>query len=277
MIKANHHKFLIDNMENIEIVLVSNAGMLLKYKNIKVLIDGIYIDETGYFSQVPDEVVKQYEAGTGDFGDIDYILFTHDHEDHFSMRALQNYLATNNPEAVFLPHMKNVYKEKLKEKYKDREINFIDNYKTQKHTRYIINDEMKIDVYPATHSGEKFASICNLCYLITINNEKILFTGDVDMKESNFWYVPELGKINTLVVNTVFLQNTEGRRIINEYIDPDKVLVCHIPFEEDDKFSWRKYITTTKKKYKDYLPQITLLMDKKQKVLLPKKYNIYKK
>lgn len=264
-------------MENIEITLVSNAGMLLKYNNIKILIDGIYIDETGYFSQIPEDVIKQYDNGTGEFGNVDYILFTHDHEDHFSMKALQRYLEQNNPQGVFLPHMKNIYKQKLIERFKDKEINFIENFKTQKHMRYIIDDDIKIDVYPATHSGEQYKQICNLCYLITVKNEKILFTGDVDMKESNFWFVPELEHINTLVVNTVFLQNTEGRRLINEFINPEKVLVCHIPFEEDDKYNWRKYITTTKKRYKDYLPQITLLMEKSQKIFIPKHFNIYKK
>lgn len=255
-------------MNNIEIILVSNSGMLLKYNDIKILIDGIYIDKTGYFSQIPEEIINQYKNGTGEFGNVNYILFTHDHQDHFSIKALETYLKYNTPQGVFLPHMSSIDKENLKEKFKDKKITFIESLKNQKHMTYIINKEIKIDVYPTTHCGKEFENVCNLCYLITINDEKILFTGDIDMKESNFWFINELGKINTLVVNAVFIQNTEGRRLISEFINPQKVLVCHIPFEEDDRHSWRKHISSTKKRYKGCLPQLILLMEKKQGVFV---------
>lgn len=38
------------------IVYISNAAILLQYRGVKVLIDGLYRDTSGYFSQLPDAV-----------------------------------------------------------------------------------------------------------------------------------------------------------------------------------------------------------------------------
>lgn len=255
-------------MSNIEMILVSNAGILIKYECIKILIDGIYIDETGFFSQVPEKVIKQYKSGKGCFGNIDYILFTHNHQDHFSMKALQIYLKYNTPKLVFLPCITTDESENLKKKFEMKNIKFIESLKIKQHKKYIIEQNIMIDVYKTTHCGEEFKDICNLCYLITINDKSILFTGDADMNESNFWFINKFKNVNILIINGVFFQSNEGKKLIKELINPDEIIVCHIPFQEDDKNSWRKYILRAKKHYKGYLSKITLLMEKDQNIFL---------
>ena len=79
-------------MENmVRATLISNAGLLLEYRGVKLLVDAIY-HTTDPFSTSPPAVWSAMLAGEPPFDGVDTLLFTHDHPDHFSPERLMQYL-----------------------------------------------------------------------------------------------------------------------------------------------------------------------------------------
>lgn len=70
--------------EQVKATFLVNAAVLLEFRGTKLLIDGIY-DENGHcFSNLSERQWEKLKAGEGEFAGIEYLLFTHEHGDHFS-------------------------------------------------------------------------------------------------------------------------------------------------------------------------------------------------
>ena len=90
-------------MENmVRATLISNAGLLLEYRGVKLLVDAIY-HTTDPFSNPPPAVWSAMLAGEPPFDGVDTLLFTHDHPDHFSPERLMQYLRYRTVRQVVLP------------------------------------------------------------------------------------------------------------------------------------------------------------------------------
>jgi L-ascorbate metabolism protein UlaG (beta-lactamase superfamily) len=82
-----------------EVVYVANEGFLLLLNGRKILVDGLY--------QLADPVLPaptvrdMVENGRPPFDDVDLILATHAHPDHFLARSVVTYLR-RSPRAVFV-------------------------------------------------------------------------------------------------------------------------------------------------------------------------------
>ena len=83
--------------------LIANAGILLEIDGIRFLIDGLHHSSQYPFSPVPQAMLDQMLRGEGPFRDADFLLFTHDHPDHWSPALTQVYLQANRVRRVLLP------------------------------------------------------------------------------------------------------------------------------------------------------------------------------
>ena len=83
--------------------LIANAGILLEIDGIRFLIDGLHHSSQYPFSPVPQAMLDQMLRGEGPFRDADFLLFTHDHPDHWSPALTQAYLQANRVRRVLLP------------------------------------------------------------------------------------------------------------------------------------------------------------------------------
>ena len=83
--------------------LIANAGILLEINGIRFLIDGLHHSSQYPFSPVPQAMLDQMLRGEGPFRDADFLLFTHDHPDHWSPALTQAYLQANRVRRVLLP------------------------------------------------------------------------------------------------------------------------------------------------------------------------------
>jgi len=82
-----------------EITLVGNSGFLITVGDNKVLIDALYeAFEHGY--QIPPTVMESLMNATPPFDNVDLILATHKHADHFSVKTVRRYLE-KYPEVKF--------------------------------------------------------------------------------------------------------------------------------------------------------------------------------
>ena len=87
----------------IQATLVSNAGILIRYKDIKVLMDGLYDDKGHVFSRMPKKIEEMVMNGDAPFDHIDYLIFSHRHLDHYCERKVTAYLKKHSVKRIFLP------------------------------------------------------------------------------------------------------------------------------------------------------------------------------
>ncbi len=90
----------------VEILHLGNEGFLLTGKTPegdtqKVVIDGLYGDGLSGYPAVPIELRRPLEAAEGRFADVDLVLASHLHPDHFNAEAVARHLDAN-PGARFV-------------------------------------------------------------------------------------------------------------------------------------------------------------------------------
>lgn len=257
------------NENKINISLIANAGVLVEYRGVRFLLDGIHYDSRHYFSKVPDILLEELLSGRGRFSNIDYLLFSHNHVDHFSPKHTIQYLKNNDVKSVYLPKDGEGKFQELK--------NFMqENGVIQKQLKmpigsaytYLVGGDMGITVFQCTHMGDQFADVENYCYLLTLGGKNILFTSDGDYKKEYYEEILKKAHIDVLFVNPLYLNTVEGRTVIMDTLKPERIIIYHIPFEEDDNVNFRKMVKKDMEKFKKELSPMTALWNKEQMIEL---------
>lgn len=85
-----------------QIVNVGNAGIYLTDEKQSILIDGLYgVNE--FFHDRPQLLLKAASGQTRSFRNIDNLLFTHRHQDHFDSQLVNAYIKNNQVGHVYVP------------------------------------------------------------------------------------------------------------------------------------------------------------------------------
>jgi len=87
------------DLAGMQVLYVGNSGILISVGDQKILIDGLFEGFDQECSLTPD-VYDQVVNAQPPFDDIDLILATHDHADHFNLEPVRQYLQLNQ-DAVF--------------------------------------------------------------------------------------------------------------------------------------------------------------------------------
>lgn len=74
---------------------LANEGVLARLPEGTVLIDGLFGDGLSEYAVVPRAARDSLELAEGEFGDIDLVLVTHVHRDHFDPFAVERHLLSN--------------------------------------------------------------------------------------------------------------------------------------------------------------------------------------
>lgn len=251
--------------DNVLITLIANAGVLVEYKGTKILIDGIHYDNRHYFSKVSDEVLKSMTEGNGKLRNIDYLLFTHNHVDHFSPKYTMKYLERNTISRIYMPKTGDGKFNELQNFILDKDIpyRFLE-IPLGKKISYMLNENMGITIFNTVHMGDQFKDVENYCYVITAGEQNILFTADADYNLGYYRQVLGNLKIDVVFINPLYLNSADGRKVVTEVLKPKKTVIYHIPFEEDDKVNFRKMVKKDTEKHKRNMPEIIILSDEFQ-------------
>src|SRR5659263_724469 len=89
----------------ITFTLIANVGILITYKNTRILLDGIQSEGDLPFSKTPPALLSQMltPGGTGSCNNLDYLIFSHSHPDHFSPDIVVQYLRCNRVKRILYP------------------------------------------------------------------------------------------------------------------------------------------------------------------------------
>jgi L-ascorbate metabolism protein UlaG (beta-lactamase superfamily) len=161
---------------------VDNAGFMITAGDKKVLIDVLL---EGYLmgTYAPQETMQRVANAAAPFDQVDLILATHAHPDHFSAELVSRHLR-NNPEAVFVSTREAA--SQIRGAGDDLAARIIPiSLETGESQRLTVND-IELECLHLTHGDD---SILNLGFLIAIEGVTFFHVGDMNVDSSIGDYV----------------------------------------------------------------------------------------
>jgi L-ascorbate metabolism protein UlaG (beta-lactamase superfamily) len=248
------------------ITLLANAGILINTGSIRLLVDGLYSDTGHTFSAIPPEVESRLFEG--ELGQVQYLLFTHLHPDHFDMYKTIEFTDTNKVRGVLLPRVDSMDAEMkvLILALRDNKTHALPLALKRGEQRYVAAGiDTEIVAFGTSHIGMQYRNVLNVCYLVKAGGKTLLITGDSDFDAADFVPVLDSGSIDAAIVNPLFMQVKQGAELMRR-LSVDSVILCHIPFTGEDPNNLRGMALRQVKRYKDEAYNIMPLMEPMQSV-----------
>jgi L-ascorbate metabolism protein UlaG (beta-lactamase superfamily) len=220
---------------SLAITYIANEGVLISAGDKQVLIDGLHREyKPDYLFPAP-ALLSTLEQAREPYNNIDVLLVSHLHLDHF------------HPESVGL-HLKNnksaqlISSEQIVSGVKEKFANFpeIESRVKQvtpgwKSQTTVEHAGIKIKVLGLKHSGSNFTWIQNLGHVIEIGGKKLLHIGDADMTAENFSsFRLHEENIDIAFIPYWFLFSEKGRALVTEQFRPKQIIAVHVSPSEAD-------------------------------------------
>jgi L-ascorbate metabolism protein UlaG (beta-lactamase superfamily) len=207
----------------IEVTFIGNAGFMITIGDKKILIDAL-VERPA----IPGEVAVPLETAQGPFEDVDLILATHSHSDHFSADKVHSHLE-NNPEAVFVSGQDAVSMVNALGAVRDRTLPIRLRQRAGERTQLAVNG-IGLECIHLSHGGD----ILNLGFVITAEGRRVFHPGDMDPATVSVAELQRHGLPDKQIdVSFVahFMLITEGDHAhITEGIQADYVIAMHYRF-----------------------------------------------
>ena len=217
-------------MNCIKISQVVNAGVLIETGNKKILIDGIHCTDTHEWSFIDEGLMNQIIHKDKKFHDINLLLFSHQHVDHFNKEKVFEYIKYNHVEKLAICDL---YDEKLNNygileelKTDFNEVGTIDTY------------DIKVKYFKTKHLKHEQFGINHYSFIINIRNINILYMGDADFSNEKMFDLLKNCKINVMIAPFLIATHKAGKGFINK-INPYLLIINHLPNKKDDKYNYR--------------------------------------
>lgn len=235
--------------KELSITLLANAGILIDTGNYSFIIDGLYSDTGHMFSVLPEDIERDLIEGAGELGSVKYLLFTHLHPDHFDKYKTSLFIKKHKDCRVILPISEEDTEtmDFLIENQPNIEPLDLEKGQTK---RIGLDNETEITAFASGHLGDRYKDIINICYILEAGEKKILITGDADCSFDDFIPAAGYGRLDAIIVNPLFFQAKQGAEIIRE-LSPDRLIIYHIPSEENDPYNLRRMVQNQIRRYKD--------------------------
>lgn len=223
--------------EDLAITLVANAGVLVEYDGVGLLVDGIHHEKGHPFSQVDETDLTRMRQGDYPFTQLDYLLFTHEHPDHCTPQRVLEHVRQRPVKGLFLPdasqgspQLAGLLDYLRRQSIPHRTLGLAPG-----HTRHFtLNEDLRLTVIGTRHMGPQYQSVRNDCFLLSVKNTNLLFTGDADYIADYFTAALTDVPVDAVFVNPVFYHNKNGQEIINTIFRPRHIVIYHMPFAPDD-------------------------------------------
>lgn len=209
------------------ITSTANAGLLIETGSVRLLVDGIRRAPFPPFLPTPPDILAEMLTGpeTSRWRNIDFLLFTHLHPDHFDADAVQAYLAANRVREMIAPQAPFAAQGAAK----------ITAFPLANGAArdFSLGGEITLRAIGTAHAGEQFAAIRNHAYALDCAGTRVLIAGDGGYEAD--WYLPA-GRVNAIFVNPLFL-NSRAMPALIERLAPETVYVYHLTRDGEDSQS----------------------------------------
>lgn len=231
-------------MNETNVTYVANAGVLINLAGKKILIDALCNSSLPIFQNTPVDIYNQIMRNISPYDNIDLILITHNHEDHFDAKMIGQYLDQHvNTVVISTEGVISELRNRISDPKDPRLIAI--NPQLYCAERIRVKD-IDIQAFSMTHDGKEYVDVKNLAFLITYGRI-ILHIGDAAPIKDNYQALNlRQHNIDLLIANFPYVGLPSARQIIKDYINPKSIAVVHLPIKDHDNYGW---IHSTKKSY----------------------------
>ena len=195
-------------------VLVSNAGVVVVHKGVRILLDGLYKDLGKNFTDLPEWAWKLMKKGKGELANV--------------------YMAVNNVKGICFPPIDETPGLAAAEaEYVDKIIKFDQNNEA------VLEQDIKLKVFTTRHVDKQYYNVPNQCFRLDLDGTKLAFLSDVDYFEEAFAEEEDF-IADIAFVTPIFYNHPKGRRILRENMKVKETIIYHLPSPEDDRFMYFK-------------------------------------
>ncbi len=246
-------------MEKIKLTQIVNMGLLIEGNNKKILIDGIHSVKTHEWSTVNNNLMNYMINGKEKFRDINYLLFTHQHSDHFNLEKTYEYIRNNEVEKLLTTKLNdttlktsNLLIELNREYYEVGSLN---------------SDVIKISYIRTKHLSHEKIGIEHYLFIIEVNNKNILFLGDADFCKTELIQVLIDFSIDIIVAPFIIINSIHGRNFVKR-LNPQLLVLNHLPNKDDDSYNFRNSTEKNIQKYKNEIPDTVIFQNLYDELIL---------
>jgi L-ascorbate metabolism protein UlaG (beta-lactamase superfamily) len=222
----------------VEITYIANEGALISSGDKQVLIDGLHREYKPDYMYPPPALLEKLEKADKPFDEVDIILVSHVHLDHFHPQSVGLHLK-NNPRALLLSSdqvvasVANEFGEYRAISSRVKPISWRWKEKVVRRERGI-----SITFLGLRHANKQFESVQNLGHIIELGGKKLLHIGDADMPVENFERFNLADeRIEVAFIPYWYLLYPLGQSIVKEHIKPRHIIAVHISPAESAKVS----------------------------------------
>lgn len=226
--------------EHLEIMVLANAGVVIRAGDASIFVD-ILEDAGPYpFNGLPDSVLAEMEQGENKWRNAQYLIFSHEHPDHFTPSLIRRYLAHNTVRRLVIPNRPDKENQQLLTELTQSRapVWTLPDQMGQKHT-FVLQKDILLHTACTSHTGNMFQNAtCNLL-LFSLMGRNILLLSDCDSREPEAYQWLKDISIDLAFVNPFFFASDTGQQCLKRYINPKKVVVYHLSEEAIDKMRVR--------------------------------------
>ncbi|MCP5112912.1 MAG: MBL fold metallo-hydrolase [bacterium] len=228
----------------VQVTYIANAGFLIEAGESKVLVDALFNDQSIQYAHVPsDETLEKMAAAEPPFDNVDLILVTHRHRDHFEAGLVADFLASS-PETILVAPPQAVESLEDVEGLGARVRSIhpdLHGFETVTEAgiqvkAYRLNHSAYMETDPVTgEERDRHEGVQNLVYVVELAGRRILHTGDavfsqsLEMFENDLFHKVDLD----LVFVEFFDWSEETARVFKDWMTPDHIVFMHLPREQN--------------------------------------------
>ena len=210
----------------VTVTYVGNSGFLITTSHKKILIDAVFRGIDHVYT-LPDDIQNSLGLAQPPFDNIDLILVSHSHRDHLDSYLVDQHLQ-NDPNTIFASQSNIVA---LSTATTDQIIS-LDPAPGEPAQMDI--DGIHVEALLLSH-GEGQPS--NIGFVITVDQIKIFFSGDVDFSQVSYeefraYQLPEQKIDIAFVTHYYFTNNSVDQRFIKEGIGAKYYIPMHYYFTD---------------------------------------------
>lgn len=222
----------------IRVTLLANAGVLLQYRGIALLLDGIFGKRDNPFSELPEGCWQAMLREEPPLARLDYLLFSHYHPDHFAPEMVRELLEHRTVKGLFYPEDGAPQVRSLSDWLRQWGVPCV--LLSHRTDRAVVQIEPDISVqaFIVPHLGEEYRAVPHVCYLLCFDGRRVLFTADSDYLHEDFSRLAAT-PLEAVFLNPLFYQAYYDERLFHGHFDTDTLCVYHVPFREDDRMHMR--------------------------------------
>lgn len=216
------------------VVYLGNEAVLVTDGTSKVLFDPFFHKDYGRFQRVPLALSRAMHAGEPPYDDIDAILISHAHGDHFSAEEVVQYLQQHTQVQLIAPEqaivaLKNAgLPQAALQRIHGLKVAF------EPAISKIILPDLTVQAMPIPHAGwPSFQDVDNFIYRVELASSiSVMHLGDADDKTQHFlpFQTPLKEQPTHLGMPPFwFFYSEEGQHIVDNILNTKNSIAIHVP------------------------------------------------